>query len=98
MDWTNGNWDEKEDNMDRKDSVNSWRHGRECPNCRSVTWSFCCLIPDFKTGGIDEGCNECDDKVKGIWDRENITGGVKSTVIILGVVCSIGIAVGYFLP
>jgi hypothetical protein len=90
-------WDDREDTLDEFSGTNKIRHSMECPNCRSNTWSFCCFIPDFKTGKIAEGCNECDKNTKGIWDRENMTGGTKTTIIILVTVGMIGGIIGYFL-
>ena len=49
------NWDDKESKLDEKTEINKIRHGMECPNCRSNTWSFCCFVPDFKKGDIKEG-------------------------------------------
>ena len=97
MDWTNKNWDDKEDELDDITDINMFRHGRECPNCRSVTWSFCCFIPDFKKGNIVEGCNECDKRAKKIWDRENMKISSLITVIVLGGIGLIGGLIGYFL-
>jgi preprotein translocase subunit Sss1 len=90
-------WDDREDELDEISNTNKIRHSMECPNCRSNTWSFCCFIPDFKKGKITEGCNECNKRVKKIWDRENIKISTAVTVIVLGVIGLIGFAIGYLI-
>jgi hypothetical protein len=91
------NWDDREDEMDNISGTNTHRHSMECPNCRSNTWSFCCFIPDFKTGRIIEGCNECDKRVKKIWDRENVKVSTIITVMVLGSICVAGFLAGFFI-
>ena len=94
------NWDDRErDYIEEANNsgVNFNRHNLECPNCRSNTWSFMCFIPDFKTGRIMEGCNECDQRVKKIWDRENIKSSTAVTVMVLGGIACVGFILGFFL-
>jgi hypothetical protein len=91
------NWDDREDTLDEFSGINKIRHSMECPNCRSNTWSFCCFIPDFKTGRITEGCNECDKRAKKIWDRENVKVSTAITVIVLGGIGVMGFILGHFL-
>ncbi len=89
-------WDDREDKLDDISKTNVWRHSMECPNCRSRTWSFCCFIPDFKTGRIKEGCNECDEKAKSIWSREANTSS-SIGFIVIGVIGVIGFVAGYLI-
>jgi|TARA_B110000263_G_C15253371_1_gene485231 hypothetical protein len=91
------NWDDREDKLDDISNTNVWRHSMECPNCRSQTWSFCCFIPDFKTGRIKEGCNECDDKAKSIWTRESTPVNGAIGFVVIGVIGVIGFIAGYLL-
>lgn len=91
------NWDDREDELDGISKTNMFKHSMECPNCRSQTWSFCCFIPDFKTGRIKEGCNECDDKVKNIWSRESTSPSSAIGFIVIGIVGIIGFVVGFLL-
>lgn len=91
------NWDDRESKLDEKTETNKIRHSMECPNCRSNTWSFCCFVPDFKKGDIKEGCNECDQDAKRIWDREKHLGSGVTGIIALGGSFVIGILLGWFL-
>lgn len=90
-------WDDKEDKLDEMSKTNMWKHSMECPNCRSRTWSFCCFIPDFKTGRINEGCNECDEKAKMIWSREITNPSSVIGFIVIGTVGIIGFVAGFLL-
>lgn len=93
-------WDEREKDWKEQENPmnpNFHRHSMECPNCRSNTWSFLCFIPDFKTGRMSEGCNECDKRASTIWARENIKSSTLVTGIVLGGIGLIGFSVGYVL-
>jgi hypothetical protein len=94
------NWDDRErDYIEEANNsgVNFNRHSMECPNCRSNTWSFMCFIPDFKTGRIMEGCNECNQRAKKIWDRENIKASTAVTCLVICGIACVGFVLGFFL-
>ena len=90
-------WDDREDKLDERVGQNKVRHSMECPHCRSRTWSFLRFQSDFGKGKIIEGCDECDEDAKRMWDRERKAGSASTGMIALGVCFVVGLLAGWFL-